>query len=727
MRNLLLTLSSISTLTFSWNSVLNSTFIQHRNALKPSSNATNPITSTSSLFNNEYEKLNDSDWITNQSTTDNKYYSYDTSHANYELSDKTNVRNAFMVDDNGQLVIKTKKSYTKIDHNNLNNTKDEIIAHRKVTTINRVCDNAYIGSEFCNDIFTGDNSDWKFLQESQVEKHVDISDVTCSNKVLYNDNLSEGLGLYYIGQAAKYQSKTEWDVYIQLARTFMNRSILGTNVPDEILAGIINTFIRSSNNVALQYLSGVPFQNTGGDTNYATNYILDSHNQVVEIYYNQYTKQYNIKNLNLQFGPQVISVKNPEAKAVKDIESLIKQKILNSFKNKLNDKLKIKPAQIDDKFFTLKFNNENAAENFNTTTPIAVSYTITTDWQAANQFNFAGTFDGTIPVINKCVNLSDENNLKTTIENKYNNTEPANWLTVNTNNKNHDNADSSLTDECLKSANDQIINTIKTDVVNYFQTNDSDIGIKNNDFIITTNLQKGDNLFNQQQGKNFSVAITALTRQYRISDSLSSINIIVHYRNTDFINATNRSDSSSKFSLDGIHQLDHEDTNVLQDGNHKYDQPKLLARLVGDPENRNSQISKDSALGTIESQSYGVDGSIFTRNIDISFLLEDATSYTTVSLPIDSKTIIASGGSASNFWDVLFNTQMIWLQTIVVHSDNDRTLNVVSLVFAPSTNPDDKPLCVFDLSNQFAGKSISNPAALSFPDFQFVINYQQMS
>lgn len=164
--------------------------------MQPSSNVTNPVTSTLSLFNNEYEKLNNSDWITNQSTTDNKYYSYDRSHANYELSDKTNARNAFMVDDNGQLVIKTSKSYTKIDYNNLNNTKDEIIANRKVTTINRVCDNSYTGSEFCSDIFTGDNSDWKFLQESQVEKHVDISDVACANKVLYNDNLSEGLGLY---------------------------------------------------------------------------------------------------------------------------------------------------------------------------------------------------------------------------------------------------------------------------------------------------------------------------------------------------------------------------------------------------------------------------------------------------------------------------------------------------------------------------------------------------
>lgn len=157
-----------------------------------------------------------------------------------------------MVDDNGQLVIKKSKSYTKIDYNNLNNTKDEIIAHRKVTTINRVCDNAYTGSEFCSDIFTGDNSDWKFLQESQVEKHVDISDVACANKVLYNDNLSEGLGLYYIGQAAKGQSKTYINTYLQLARTFMNRSILATNVPDKVLDGIINIFTCSSNNVALQ-------------------------------------------------------------------------------------------------------------------------------------------------------------------------------------------------------------------------------------------------------------------------------------------------------------------------------------------------------------------------------------------------------------------------------------------------------------------------------------------
>lgn len=291
----------------------------------------------------------------------------------------------------------------------------------------------------------------------------------------------------------------------------MNRSILGTNVHDKVLDSIINTFTCSSNNVALQYLSGFPFQNTGGDTNYATNYILDSNNQVIEIYYTQYTKQYNIKNLNLQFTPQVISVENPEIKTVKDIESLIKQKIIDIFKNQLSDKVKIKPTQIDDKFFTLKFNNEDATENFNTTRPIAVSYTITTNWQAANQFNFAGSFDGTIPVINKCVNLIDENNLKTTIENKYNNTNPANGLTVYINNNDHSNADANLNAKELKNANDKIVNTLKKDVVNYFQTNDSDIGIKDDDFIISTDLQVNDNFFNQQQGKNIAVTITAVT------------------------------------------------------------------------------------------------------------------------------------------------------------------------------------------------------------------------
>ncbi|WP_342275730.1 hypothetical protein [Spiroplasma endosymbiont of Nebria brevicollis] len=717
MKNLLLTLSSISTLTLAGNAALNTNFTEHKSIIKSSTNVTPQVASATPIFNDEYQKLNDSDWITNQATTDHKYYSYDTSHANYELSDKSNARTTFKVDDSGQLVINKKDSYTNIDYNNLNNTKDEIIVHRKVTAFNRITDNAYTGSEFRNDLFSGDNPDWKFLQESQVEKHVDISDVTGANKVSNHDSLSEGLGLYYIGKAAKDQSKEELNTYLALAKAFMNRSVLGTNVPDEVFTGIIITFISSSADVALQYIMSAPYQNSDDNTNYATNYILDSNNQVVEIYYTQYTNQFDIKNLNLQFDPQVISVEKPESKSVKDIESLIKEKVINSFKSQLSDRVKIKPEQLDNKYFNLNFNDSDAIKNFNDT--INVSYTITTNWQAANQFNFAGTYDGTIPVINKCVKLSGEDNLKTTIETKYTNTDQAHWLTINIDNKDNSNADGKLTTVGLARANTQINDIIKKDVSAYFQTNDSDIGIKDDDFTISTNLQVGDNLFNQKKGKTFTVTIAAVAGQYRIIESLSDINIIVHGKNTNFINSELASDPAKQVPIDGIKLPDGQDPNLLQDNEHYYQQSNLTKRLIGDSNN------KDSVLGTINNNSYSVIDSSFKGHVNIDYKLESGDPKSPT-LNIDTASITNDEGSEKNFWDVLTKTTMIWLHTKVETSGNDRKLTTVSLIFATNESYSN-PFCVLDISSEFSGISVSPGALITFPDFKYVIDYQQMS
>ncbi|BDT04711.1 hypothetical protein SHM_23570 [Spiroplasma ixodetis] len=76
MKQLLMTLSTLTTLTLTSNTVINSINdnIVNNSSLTNKSSIKN---STNSLFNNQWNVLDTSDWITNQSITDYKFYSYD--------------------------------------------------------------------------------------------------------------------------------------------------------------------------------------------------------------------------------------------------------------------------------------------------------------------------------------------------------------------------------------------------------------------------------------------------------------------------------------------------------------------------------------------------------------------------------------------------------------------------------------------------------------------------
>ncbi|WP_338978137.1 MULTISPECIES: hypothetical protein [unclassified Spiroplasma] len=69
--------------------------VVNKNSLLPKKESTNePLTH---LFNNQYNYLTNSNWITNQSDLDQKFYSYDTNHANYKLSNDINAREVFLL------------------------------------------------------------------------------------------------------------------------------------------------------------------------------------------------------------------------------------------------------------------------------------------------------------------------------------------------------------------------------------------------------------------------------------------------------------------------------------------------------------------------------------------------------------------------------------------------------------------------------------------------------
>ncbi|WP_338976175.1 hypothetical protein [Spiroplasma endosymbiont of Monopis laevigella] len=134
MKQLLMTLSTLTTLTLTSNSIINTIDVANTTVNKLLTNKLSISDSVTSLFNNQYGYLSSSDWITNQ--IDNNYYSYDTSHANYLLSDgKTSARTLFTVDNKGELVYKKDAVIPPKDKVEVDATKQEMITHKKNTTV----------------------------------------------------------------------------------------------------------------------------------------------------------------------------------------------------------------------------------------------------------------------------------------------------------------------------------------------------------------------------------------------------------------------------------------------------------------------------------------------------------------------------------------------------------------------------------------------------------------
>lgn len=92
MRQFLIILSTLTTLTLTTNSVM----ITNDNINNTLAKQTLLSENETSIFNNQYHYLNNSNWIINQSLIDHKFYSYDTSPLkNYTFA---NARNTFLVD-----------------------------------------------------------------------------------------------------------------------------------------------------------------------------------------------------------------------------------------------------------------------------------------------------------------------------------------------------------------------------------------------------------------------------------------------------------------------------------------------------------------------------------------------------------------------------------------------------------------------------------------------------
>ncbi|WP_342218061.1 hypothetical protein [Spiroplasma endosymbiont of Amphimallon solstitiale] len=72
-------------------------------------------------------------------------------------------------------------------------------SHKKVTIIKDNY-NPYSKSEYSDSYFTGYNN-WKYIQQGDIEKHIDISNQAGADKVEHSNNLNETLGLYYIAKA----------------------------------------------------------------------------------------------------------------------------------------------------------------------------------------------------------------------------------------------------------------------------------------------------------------------------------------------------------------------------------------------------------------------------------------------------------------------------------------------------------------------------------------------
>ncbi|WP_425381485.1 hypothetical protein [Spiroplasma endosymbiont of Polydrusus pterygomalis] len=286
----LIFLHTIIPLTFLGNTV-NTSFhktINHENTI-----LINETTKNNASFNNQFNYLSTSDWITNQSTVDHKFYSYNTSALkHYSFA---NARNVFLVDNTGTLVYNSGVTIPDKDKVTIANTKQEMIKNKKVNTINDDY-NPYSKSEYSNKYFNGDNNDWQYLQQGDIENHIDISQQVGGNKVEYS-NLNETLGLYYIAKAAQ-QNKISQTIANNLAIYFINQSSLKGQISDKLTTTIVNLIIN--NQEIYNFLYNSPMQLTA--KNYSLNWIFDKNNNLIEIYYNKWSNTNNAPNDKINYS-----------------------------------------------------------------------------------------------------------------------------------------------------------------------------------------------------------------------------------------------------------------------------------------------------------------------------------------------------------------------------------------------------------------------------------------
>ncbi|WP_425381882.1 hypothetical protein [Spiroplasma endosymbiont of Melieria omissa] len=253
----------------------------------------NQLEENNTSFNNQFNYLSNSEWITNQSITDHKFYSYDTlSLAKYTFP---KARNTFLVDNYGNLVYNPNINIPDKDKVNIENTKQEMNSHKKVTIIKDNY-NPYSKSEYSYSYFTGYNN-WKYIQQGDIEKHIDISNQAGADKVEHSNNLNETLGLYYIAKAT-HDNKISKTIANNLAMYFINQTSLKGQINNQLTSNIVNLIIDNQN--VYNFLNKSPLTLT--TKNYSLNWIFDKSNNLVAIYYNNWKNTNNIINDKINYS-----------------------------------------------------------------------------------------------------------------------------------------------------------------------------------------------------------------------------------------------------------------------------------------------------------------------------------------------------------------------------------------------------------------------------------------
>lgn len=280
----------------------------------------NNISESSSLFNNHYHYLNNDDWITNQSTVDNKFYSYDTSALkNYTFA---NARNSFFVDTQGNLVNNQTVNIPNKDKIDIENTKQEMITKRKIFSFKTKLqtNENYNFSNYQQNYFIGNNN-WNYLQFGGLEKTINISAVKNANKITNNTHLAETLGLYYIAAAA-ITNKIDLTIADNISQEFIKKSSLSSQSSNSlatITTNIINIIYKNIN--IFKFINSSPLFSI--IKNYSLNFIFDDVNTLVGVYYTKWNVGNITKNINYHYNNNFNNINSQNWTSSSDKQSIL--------------------------------------------------------------------------------------------------------------------------------------------------------------------------------------------------------------------------------------------------------------------------------------------------------------------------------------------------------------------------------------------------------------------
>lgn len=440
---------------------------------------------------------------------------------------------------------------------------------------------------------------------------------------------------------------------------------------------------------------------------------------------------FDLNNLNIDFGSTIISMEAGKTTVAKmwasnpTIQQDIEKKFVTELSNHVSTTITPDSYQfsLDQPDALVDFDNQGQGAD------VKFSFSAT---DKAKAIGFIGALKNQpIHITNTQIDLNSLGELRKKIMNKYKD----NFIPVNVKND-ANNDDTNLSQVQIDNINKHINTIIKDITQEYFLEKYPALNVSPDDYTITSDLNEGNDIFNQTKGlkSNLTITATHASTKFKKDSQLTQISVVIR--------GTNKSSTAQEWTLptdfannfEGIWLPTDTTNHALQNGKHYYSQngqsspncsDSLYQELIS-----NKPGGKMSLLDDIKANSYSpLYAENFTGTFTLTGQLDGYDWPKPTSITLDVAKISNSNKNIKNFFDLLQNTKSISLYTEVTKKDTGRFFNNAAINFYDNLGNDANDLLYsFDLSSSFNitdGIAISSEAKFTFTSFAADIKYNR--